>query len=203
MGHPGPIFAGLAEAPSHRGPASYTPADLETAMRHPALLVVASGLATLLLAGAGSGAGRASLMAGLMDPFLGLDHLLALLLVGTWAGRLRGPELWALPAAFLAGTVPGFALAADQVSIPVVEGLVHLLILASLVSLAAALLVPLRLPTREAVSTVAMFGGCHGYIHGVEVGSEQAMWFGLGALASAALLLASGVVVGLASPQLK
>jgi urease accessory protein len=142
-------------------------------------------------------------MAGLMDRLLGLDHLLALLLAGMWAGRLRGPELWALPAAFLAGTVPGFALAADQVAISLIEGLVHLLILASLVSLAAALLTPLRLPTRESMSTVAMIGGCHGYIHGVEIGSEQAMWFGLGALASAAALLASGVAVGLAAPQVK
>jgi len=136
-----------------------------------------------------------------MDPLLGLDHLLALLLVGMWAGRLRGPELWTLPAAFLAGTVPGFVLAADQASLPVVEAVVHVLVIASLLLLAAALLAPVRLPAREAMSAVALTGGCHGYIHGVEVGSEQALWFGFGALLSATALLASGAAVGLASSR--
>ena len=72
------------------------------------------------------------------------------------------------------------------------------MIVGSLLSLAAAIVIPIRLPTKEAASTVAMLGGCHGYVHGVEVGSGQALWFGLGALVSAGLLLLTGVVTGLA-----
>ena len=40
--------------------------------------------------------------AGLTHPFLGLDHVLAMVLVGAWAGMQRRAAMLALPAAFLA-----------------------------------------------------------------------------------------------------
>jgi urease accessory protein len=136
---------------------------------------------------------RNSLMAGLTDPVRGLDHFLALLAVGIWAGRLRSPDLWALPAAFLAGMAPGFVLAFDQVPIPIADALIHLVILGSLLSFVTAVLVPIRLPTMEAARTVAMIGGCHGYDAWLGGGLSVGGVVRLGALLAAAVLLAAGV----------
>ena len=41
-------------------------------------------------------------MAGLVHPFLGIDHLLAMVAVGVWASQLGGRARWMLPAIFVA-----------------------------------------------------------------------------------------------------
>lgn len=80
-------------------------------MRRLLFLVLALAMAAwIVLIGLG-GQERQSLMRGLMDPVFGIDHFLVLLAVGVWAGRLGTPELRTLPAAFLAGAMPGFFLA--------------------------------------------------------------------------------------------
>lgn len=140
--------------------------------------------------------GRSALLSGFMDPVFGLDHLLALLWLGLWAGRVRGPALWALPAAFLAGTVAGFGLALGPPVGLVLEAVVHLLVVASLLLLIGAALIPVRLPLREMASTVALMGGCHGYAHGLEVSAAPALWFGLGVLVSSAALAVAGAALG-------
>ena len=38
---------------------------------------------------------------GLAHPFLGLDHLLAMIAIGLWAAQQGGRALWAVPAAFV------------------------------------------------------------------------------------------------------
>jgi urease accessory protein len=170
-------------------------------MRRAILIASALALVTGLVFLTLGPEGRRAMLTGLMDPLHGLDHFLALLAVSIWAGRLRSTELWALPAAFLAGMAPGFVLAAGQDPIPLADLLVHVVILGSLLSFVAAMLIPIRLPLREAVSSVAMIGGCHGYVHAHEVGSAMAPWFGLGAIIGAAALLAAGVAAGLVAPQ--
>ena len=40
---------------------------------------------------------NAGLAAGLTHPFLGLDHLLAMIAVGIWAGQLGGKSVWLVP----------------------------------------------------------------------------------------------------------
>lgn len=161
-------------------------------------LVVAAGflLASALGLAPARTTERLPFLDGLMDPVLGLDHLLALLWLGLWAGRVRGPALWALPTAFLAGTVAGFGLALGPPVGLVLEALVHFLLVASLLLLVGAAVVPVRLPLPEAASAVALIGGCHGYVHGLEIGGAPALWFGLGVLLSAAALVATGAAVG-------
>jgi urease accessory protein len=139
---------------------------------------------------------RPPFLAGLLGPVLGLDHVLALLWLGLWVGRVRGPALGALPAAFLAGTVAGFGLALGPPVGPVLAALVHLLLVASLLLLVGAALVPVRLPLPEVACLVALMGGCHGYVHGLEIGGAPALWFGLGVLFTAAALIAVGVGMG-------
>lgn len=139
---------------------------------------------------------RPPFLVGLLHSALSPDHLLALLWLGLWAGRVRGPALWALPAAFLTGTVAGFGLPLGPPVGVVLEVTIHLLVVASLLLLIGAALVPLRLPLREATGTVALMGGCHGYVHGLEMGTAPALWFGLGVLASSAALASLGVALG-------
>lgn len=138
---------------------------------------------------------RDALVAGFLEPILGLEHFMVLLGVGLWAGQWGGTAQWALPAAYLLGTPLGFVLAAGQSPFLLIDALVHVLILGSLLLIAGALVVPLRLPMREAASTVAMFGGCHGYVHGLEAGPDLQLLHGLGAVSASAVLLALGVGV--------
>jgi urease accessory protein len=145
--------------------------------------------------------GRDHLVAGLLDPILGLNHFLVLAGVGLWAGRWGGRAQWLLPSAFLLGTPVGYLLATGQAPPPLIDALVHILIVGSLLLIAGALTLSIRLPTREAASTVAVFGGCHGYVHGLEAGRAMPVWFGFGSLTSAVVLLALGVLVGLAATR--
>ena len=50
-----------------------------------------------------------------------------------------------------------------------------------------AIAMPLRLSLREATNTVLMLGGCHGFVHGLDVGRSRSLWFGLGAAVTAPL----------------
>ena len=63
---------------------------------------------------------------------------------------------------------------------------------------AAALVGPVHLPLREVTTTVAMFGGCHGYLHWLEVGTAEVLWWGAGAAVAPVGLMALGMVVSLA-----
>jgi urease accessory protein len=139
---------------------------------------------------------RPAVLTGLLRSTLSPDHLLAVLWLGLWAGRVQGTALWALPAAFLGGTAAGFGLALGFSVGLWLDASVHLLVVVSLLLLIGAALVPLRLSLPEALSMVALMGGCHGYVHGLEVGAGPVLWFGLGALIGAAALMATGAALG-------
>ena len=92
-------------------------------------------------------------------------------------------------------------LAAGQTPGPLIETLVRGLVIGSMLLVAAALAVPMNLPPREATSTVAMIGGCHGYLHWSEVSPAQVISFGFGSFVTAAALMAMGVAVARLIPQ--
>jgi urease accessory protein len=140
--------------------------------------------------------GRSAFLIGLMSPTFGLDHLLALLWLGLWAGRLGARTSWALPMVFLGGMVGGLGLGLGAGPGPVLEAIVHLLVVASILLLVGAVLVPVRLPLPSAASMAVLMGGCHGYLHALEVGAGPALWFGLGALIGAAALAGTGAALG-------
>src|SRR4028119_700124 len=99
---------------------------------------------------------RQSLVIGLMDPFLGLDHFLALLGVGAWAGRLGAPEFRVFPRAFLAGAVLGLLLGLGPPQPPAIQSAVHILAVAPFLGLILAIAIPIRSSLREAASTVLL-----------------------------------------------
>lgn len=123
--------------------------------------------------------------AGLLHPLGGLDHMLAMLMVGLWAG-IAFPRLWWLcPAAFMSFMLAGFGYGAAGGAFPIAE----MLILASLVGLALALLTDARPPLALSAAVVALFAIGHGFAHGSEMmpGSETIDFAG-GFLFSTAML---------------
>src|SRR4051794_41762703 len=61
-----------------------------------------AGFSTAALAHVGDHS-HMSFAEGLLHPFSGLDHVLAMVAVGLWASQLGGGALWLLPLAFSAG----------------------------------------------------------------------------------------------------
>ena len=127
--------------------------------------------------------------AGLLHPFTGADHMLAMVGVGLWAALQTRARL-ALPLAFLTAMTLGFVLAAMGWTLPATEPL----ILASVILLGAAVTLSLRAPLALTLPLVALFGLAHGAAHGTE-GSGPA--FALGMLAATAALHGAGAALGL------
>jgi len=126
--------------------------------------------------------------AGLAHPFTGLDHLLAMVAVGLWAGLAFPRAPWACPAAFVTFMLGGFALGFGGAPLAGVEGV----ILASVVVLGLAVAARLKLPTLAGCAIVGLFALTHGYAHGQEApAAASRIRFAMGfTLATIALHLA-------------
>ena len=154
--------------------------------------MVSLGVTALLGFGALDAEDRRSWVQGLVDPIAVLDHLMVLVGIGLGAGKLGGSALWRLPAVFLIGGLAGFVLAGDQPSVPLIDALVRLLVIGSVLLVGMGLMFPISLPLRDAISMAVLIGACHGYLHRLEVGTAEVIWFGLGSVVSAAALMAVG-----------
>jgi urease accessory protein len=141
------------------------------------------------------------LIAGLLHPLLGIDHILAMLAVGLLGVQLGGRARWLLPAGFLAAMIAGGGLAAAGISLPLVEMAIAL----SVVVLGAALAAGSSLlakvwgsyPLVVATPVVALFALFHGHAHGTEMPAMAAIWlYAAGFVAGTTLLLAAGTLVG-------
>src|SRR5690348_1216262 len=109
------------------------------------LLTVASALVAPALAHTGIGQ-TTGLVHGFVHPFGGVDHVLAMVAVGLFAGLLGGRSLWLVPASFAVVMAAGGALGIAGIGIPFVETGIAL----SLAVLGVA--VALRVPMRAAVA---------------------------------------------------
>lgn len=152
-------------------------------------------LATTLLAAApalahtGAGATR-DLAAGLLHPITGLDHLLAMLAIGLWAGLIGGAARFVVPGAFLLAMAAGAASALGGLDLPLVEAG----ILASVIVIGALAAVTLRLPLAAAGAVAGLFGLLHGHAHGSEMVGDDAVGYALGFLVATAALHGLGVL---------
>jgi urease accessory protein len=161
-----------------------------------------AGMTLLLALGTGSGVALAhtgaehavSFASGLAHPFTGLDHMLAMVAVGLWAGLNGGRALWAWPAAFVGVMMAGGALGMAGVAMPMVEpGILASVIVLGLLILAAA-----RLPVAAGAAIVAVFALLHGHAHGTELPAEAAAaTYAVGFALATALLHGLGVLVAL------
>lgn len=131
-----------------------------------------------------------SFLDGFIHPLSGADHILAMLAVGLIATAFSGLRSAALPLAFLAAMVAGFATARLGIPLPSVEAVV----LMSVVVLGMLVLLPVRIiPALIAVSGFALY---HGHAHGTEAGGAENLGFALGFLVSSAGLILSGILAG-------
>lgn len=158
---------------------------------------IAAALTAFFLAGAAQahtfGAHGAGFGAGIAHPFLGPDHLLAMLAVGVWAAQLGGSALWRVPLTFMAMMALGGAIAFAGVALPAVEtGIAGSVLILGLLIAAAA-----RFPVPASMLLVGAFAVFHGHAHGGELPqSASAMLYGLGFLLATGALHAAGAGLG-------
>ena len=88
---------------------------------------------------------------GLLHPFSGLDHVLAMVAVGLFAARLGGRALWAVPASFVGVMMLGGALGYSGLALPYVEPAIAL----SVIAMGALLAFEIRLKVPAAMALVA------------------------------------------------
>ena len=153
--------------------------------------LIASGAA---LAHTGSHGG-AGLAAGLAHPFVGLDHLLAMVAVGVWAVQSGGRNRLVLPATFVAAMAGGALAGAYGIAVPHVESVIALSVLVTgmLVAFAA------NTKSHWPVALVALVALFHGHAHGAEMPAFSSPWlYFAGFLAATAMLHAIGVGAGTA-----
>lgn len=136
------------------------------------------------------GAGAFGFASGLSHPFLGVDHLLAMVGVGLLAMQQQAARPWMLPAVFVAAMAAGLGLGVLGLgAVPLEAGIVgSVLLLGGLVAWGRAL------PAGALVAVVAASAALHGHAHGLEMPAEgSAVAYALGALAGTAALHAAGV----------
>ena len=133
-----------------------------------------------------------SFASGFKHPFTGLDHMLAMVAVGLWAGLNGGRALWIWPVAFVGVMVLGGLLGISGVPVPMVEAG----ILASVVVLGLLVLAAAQLPVAAGAILVGAFALLHGHAHGAELpGEAAAASYAAGFAIATAVLHAIGIGV--------
>ena len=152
-------------------------------------------LPTLAHAHPGHGAEIGGIGWGLVHPFTGLDHMLAMIAVGLWAVQLGKRALWLLPLSFVSAMALGASLGMNGVQLPFVEPV----ILASVIGLGTLIAFAKRLPLGVSATVVATAALFHGQAHGIEIPAGSAAFqTATGFILATALLHAIGVGGGVA-----
>lgn len=134
------------------------------------------------------------LVAGLLHPVLGWDHVAAMVAVGLWGAFLGNPALWLLPVIFPLVMAVGGVLGLAGVPVPAVE----VGIAASALVLGVLILLAARLPLWLAAIIVGAFAIFHGHAHGTELPhAASPLAYSLGFVISTGLLHLAGIAFGL------
>ena len=141
------------------------------------------------------GSQGAGLMAGLTHPLVGLDHLLAMIAVGIWAGQLGGRAVWLIPLTFVSVMAAAATLASFGLLLPLMEPAIACSVLVLGLLIAGSV----RLPTSLGALLVGLFAVCHGYAHGLELPQAASpILYGAGFVLATALLHGLGLGIGFA-----
>ena len=137
---------------------------------------IAAALLSLLplAAVAHSGPSNHSFADGFLHPFLGLDHLLAMLLVGVWS-VLNTRRVWLAPAIFVMMLGTGVWLGHRGLVLPHVEPLVA----ASVLMLGVILSNPKFIAPSASLALIGSFALFHGLAHGSELSAGGAVLAGI------------------------
>ena len=136
------------------------------------------------------------LVAGVLHPLLGIDHLLAAVLAGVWGAQRDGVGRIALPAGFLAAVAAGLLLAPV---VPLAASATEQLMAASLLVSGLGLALAWRVPSTVCVALASGFAFFHGLAHGIERPAGTLITYGTGLLATTAVLLLAGLAGGVAA----
>lgn len=129
-------------------------------------------------------------LTGLAHPFSGLDHLLAMLAIGLWAGQQEKKFLWQLPVTFMLALSAG---ACASLFIPLLP-LIEPGIAASVLALGLLISANRRVPWHFSLCLTITFGVFHGYAHGSEMpGAAAPAAYVLGFLCATAALHFTGI----------
>ena len=133
-------------------------------------------------------------VAGFSHPFLGADHMLAMIAVGIWGAFLGRPLLVLLPMVFPVMMTVGAALAMASIPFPPVE----LGIAISVIALGLLILAAVRAVPAIACSLIAIFALFHGYAHGTELPeTADPVGYSVGFVLATGLLHLAGIGLGL------
>lgn len=131
---------------------------------------------------------------GFMHPLGGLDHLLAMVMVGIFAYQLGGRALWLVPLTFIAVMALGGFLGVAAIPVPFVEIGIAL----SVIVLGAVVAFGLKTPVAVAIGVAGLFALFHGHAHGTEMPMDASgAVYGAGFMLATALLHAVGIGIGM------
>ena len=132
-------------------------------------------------------------MHGFMHPLGGLDHQLAMILVGIFAYQLGGRALWLVPLTFVGVMAIGGLLGVAGIPVPFIE----LGIALSVIVLGAIVAFGVKVPVAAAMGIVGLFAIFHGHAHGSEMPMDASgLEYGLGFMLTTASLHAVGIGIG-------
>lgn len=130
---------------------------------------------------------------GFGHPVGGLDHILAMVLVGILAWQVGGRALYVIPASFVLLMAAGGALGMAGIDVPFVEIGIAL----SIVVFGLAVAFGVKAPTAALATLVGLFAIFHGHAHGAEMPEDSAgLAYGIGFMLATALLHAAGIGLG-------
>lgn len=166
---------------------------MRTRIARAALVVATTCFSSAALAHPGGGDVH-GFVHGVMHPFGGLDHVLAMVTVGLFAYQLGGRALWLVPASFVLAMTAGGALGLWGIPVPFVEAGIA----ASVLVLGAIVALGVKAPVAVAMAVVAAFAVFHGHAHGSEMPLDTSIApYATGFVLATTLLHAAGVTIGL------
>ena len=151
-----------------------------------AKLLAVALLALPVAALAHTGQGDHGFFDGFNHPFLGVDHLLAMLVVGVWS-VLHSRRAWLAPLVFVTLLAIGALAGQHGLQLPQLEPLVA----ASVLVLGVMLSLPFKLGDATSLSIIGIFALFHGVAHGGELSTGSSVLAGM--VLGSALLHASGM----------
>jgi len=157
-------------------------------------LATTPAILTPAVAFAHTGVGNTSgLVHGFGHPISGLDHVLAMVIVGVFAWQLGGRALWLVPTTFVAVMAVAGALGIAGIGVPFVE----IGIAVSVVVFGAVVAFDLKAPTVAVMGVVGLFAVFHGHAHGAEIPEDTGgVAYAAGFMIATALLHLAGISAG-------
>ncbi|MFJ1311560.1 HupE/UreJ family protein [Agrobacterium sp. P15N1-A] len=156
------------------------------------LTFVLAAMPTVALAHTGVGE-NSGFFHGFTHPISGLDHILAMVMVGVLAYQLGGRALWLVPMAFVLAMAAAGALGAAGFDVPFVEAGIAL----SVVVLGMSVALSVKAPAAVVMAIVGLFAVFHGHAHGTEMPDNAgSVAYGAGFMIATALLHVAGIATG-------